>query len=141
MDEVVSVAFGPWRSTMLLLGLFAGLAVLLSAVGIYGVISYTATQRTHEIGIRMAMGAGRGDVLRLVMKSGLLLALAGVAIGSGAAYWLTRLIANQLYGVTPTDPVTFASVVLVLLAVALLACYLPARRAANLDPMAALRCE
>jgi putative ABC transport system permease protein len=89
----------------------------------------------------MAMGAGRGDVLRLVMKSGLLLALAGVAIGSGAAYWLTRLIANQLYGVTPTDPVTFASVVLVLLAVALLACYLPARRAANLDPMAALRCE
>jgi predicted permease len=141
MDEVVSVAFGPWRSTMLLLGLFAGLAVLLSAIGIYGVISYTATQRTHEIGIRMAMGAGRGDVLRLVMKSGLLLALAGIAIGSSAAYWLTRLIANQLYDVTPTDPVTFASVALVLLAVALLACYLPARRAARLDPMAALRCE
>jgi putative ABC transport system permease protein len=141
MDDAISKQFGPWRSTMLLLGLFAGLAVLLSAIGIYGVISYTATQRTHEIGIRMAMGAGRGDVLRLVMKSGLLLALAGIAIGSGAAYWLTRLIANQLYDVTPTDPVTFASVALVLLAVALLACYLPARRAASLDPMAALRSE
>jgi hypothetical protein len=141
MDEAISTALWPWRSTMLLLGLFAGLAVLLSAIGIYGVISYTAIQRTHEIGIRMAMGAGRGDVLGLVMKSGLLLALAGIAIGSGAAYWLTRLIANQLYGVTPTDPVTFASVALVLLAVALVACYLPARRTARLDPMAALRCE
>jgi ABC-type antimicrobial peptide transport system permease subunit len=141
MDEVASAAFSPWRSTMLLLGLFAGLAVLLASVGIYGVISYAATQRTHEIGIRMAMGAGHGDVLLLVMKSGLLLALAGVVIGSGAAYWLTRLIENQLYGVTPTDPATFASVAALLLTVALVACYLPARRAARLDPIAALRCE
>lgn len=93
IDDVVSVAFGPWRSSMLVLGLFAGLAVLLSAIGIYGAISYTETQRTHEIGIRVAMGAGRGDVLRLVMKSGLL--LVAVAISSRAAYWLTRLVANQ----------------------------------------------
>jgi putative ABC transport system permease protein len=141
MDEVASAAFSPWRSTMLLLGLFAGLAVLLASVGIYGVISYAATQRIHEIGVRMALGAGRGDVLLLVMKSGLLMALTGVVIGSGAAYWLTRLIESQLYGVTPTDPATFASVAALLLTVALVACYLPARRAARLDPIAALRCE
>jgi ABC-type antimicrobial peptide transport system permease subunit len=137
----LSNAFGPWRSSMVLFGFFAALAVLLSAIGIYGVVSYSVARRVHEIGVRMAMGAGQGDVLLLVMKEGLLLALAGVALGSGAAYWLTRLIANQLYGVTPTDPQTFASVALVLLAMALLACYLPARRTARLDPMAALRCE
>jgi len=140
MKEVLANDFGPWRSSMVLFGFFAALAVLLSAIGIYGLVSYSVAQRTHEIGIRMAMGAGRGDVLRLVMKNGLLLAAVGIVLGSGAAYWLTRLIANQLYGVTPTDPVTFASVALALLAVALLACYLPARRAASLDPMAALRC-
>jgi ABC-type antimicrobial peptide transport system permease subunit len=124
-----------------LLGFLAGLAVLLSAIGIYGVISYGVSRRRHEIGVRMALGAGRWDVIRLMMKGGLLLALAGVLAGSSAAYWLTRLIAKRLYQVTPTDPVTFASVALFLIAVAIVACYLPARRAARLDPMAALRCE
>lgn len=141
MDDRISEAFGPWRSTMLLLGLFAGVAVLLAAIGIYGVISYSVSQRTHEIGVRMALGAGRGEVLRLMMKGGVRLALTGILIGSVAAYWLTRLIAAQLFEVTVADPLTFSAVALVLLGVAMLACYLPARRAAALDPMAALRCE
>jgi len=139
MNEVVSNAFGPWRSSMVLFGFFAALAVLLSAIGIYGVVSYSVARRVHEIGVRMAMGAGQGDILLLVMREGLLLTLAGIALGSGAAYWLARLIANQLYGVAPTDPLTFGIVALVLLTVALLACYLPARRAVRLDPMVALR--
>jgi putative ABC transport system permease protein len=141
MEDRIALVSGPRRSTMLLLGLFAGVAVLLAAIGIYGVISYSVSQRTHELGVRLALGAGRGEVLRLVMRGGLLLALAGILIGSVASYWLTRLIAAQLYEVSPTDPLTFVLVAGVLLAVALLACYLPARRAAALDPMAALRSE
>jgi putative ABC transport system permease protein len=141
MDEAISDARRPWRYTMLLLGFLGGLAVLLSAIGIYGVISYGVSRRAHEIGVRMALGAGRGDVIRLMMKGGLLLALAGVLAGSTAAYWLTRLIAKRLYQVAPTDPVTFASVALLLIAVAMVACYLPARRAARLDPISALRCD
>ena len=141
MGEIVVKAFGSWRSTMLLIGIFAAIAVLLAAVGIYGVVSYAVQQRTHEIGVRMALGAGRGEVVALVMRRGLALALAGVAIGLGASYGLTRLLAGKLYGVKPTDPATFTAAAVALLGVALLACYLPARRAARLDPVAALRCE
>ncbi len=140
-EEVISEQFGPWRKTMLLLGLFAGLALLLSAVGIYGVVSYAVTQRTHEIGVRVALGASPGEALWLVMRSGLRFAVLGVAVGAGAAHWLTRLISSQLYGVAPTDPLTFASVAAVLLIVAMLACYIPARRATKVDPMVALRYE
>lgn len=141
MAAVVSQAFGPWRSTMLLLGLFAGLAVMLSAIGIYGVISYAVTQRKHEIGIRMALGAGRSEVLRMMMQGALRLTFGGIAIGVAASYWTTRLIASQLFEVAPTDPVTYATVVVALLGVALLACYVPARRAAGFDPAVALRSE
>jgi putative ABC transport system permease protein len=139
MKEVLANNFGPWRSTMVLFTVFAALALLLSAIGIYGVVSYAVARRVHEIGVRVAMGAGHGDILLLVMKEGLLLALAGIALGSAAAFWLTRLIANQLYGVAPTDPLTFVSVTSVLLTVALFACYVPARRAVRLDPIVALR--
>jgi predicted permease len=141
MEEVISSAFGPWRTTMILFGLFAGLAVLLSAIGIYGVISYAMTQRRHEIGIRMALGAGRTAVLSMVIGRGLMLAACGIVIGGTASFWLTRLIANQLFEVKPADPLTFGSVALILLGVAASACYVPARRASQLDAAAALRCD
>ncbi len=124
-----------------LLGLFAIVAVSLAAVGLYGVVAYSVVQRSHEFGIRMALGAERSNVLKVVLADGLRLSLIGVAIGLVAALGLTQLIESQLYGVTPTDPVTFSAVAIVLVAVALLASYLPARRAAGVDPMVALRHE
>jgi len=141
MDEVVSNSFAARRLTMILLGVFAVLALALACVGIYGVISYLVGQRTHEIGLRMALGAQRRDILRLVLGHGARMALAGAAIGVAAALGLTRLMANQLFGVSPHDPLTFAGVALLLMLVAIVACYIPARRAMRVDPMIALRCE
>jgi len=120
---------------------FSAVAVLLSVVGIYGVVSYVVTQRTREIGLRVALGAQKGSVLWLVMGQGMKLALTGVGIGVAAALALTRLMRNLLFQITPTDPFTFSCVALVLIGVALLACLVPARRAAKVDPMEALRNE
>jgi putative ABC transport system permease protein len=129
------------RFYMLLLVVFASVAVAIAAVGVYGALSYSVAQRTHEIGIRMALGADRGAVLKSIVKEGLMLTLIGVAIGLAAAFGLTRFLESQLYAVEPTDPVTFAAVTLLLVGVALLSCYIPARRATKVDLMVALRHE
>ena len=126
---------------MMLLGIFAALATVLSSVGIYGVISYVAGQRTHEIGIRMALGAGRGTVLRMMLGQAVKLALVGVALGMVAAFVLTRLMSSMLFRVSTHDPLTFLGVTLLLLLVAMTACLVPARRATRVDPMVALRYE
>jgi len=141
MDQVVSESIGDWQFYTRTLAIFAGIAVLLAVVGIYGVMSYLVNERTHEFGIRLALGALPSDVLSLVGKLGLRLTLIGVAIGILLAVGLTRLIANFLVDVKPTDPVTYAVVSVVLTGVALLACYIPARRATKVDPMVALRYE
>jgi putative ABC transport system permease protein len=123
------------------LAIFAGVALLLAAVGIYGVIAFTVAQRTNEIGIRVAMGAQRGDVLRLVLGQGGRLIFFGIALGMTAGLLITRLMSGLLFGISATDPATFAGVALLLAAVALLACYMPARRAMHVDPLVALRYE
>jgi putative ABC transport system permease protein len=141
MKELVSNSLATRRMTLVLLGLFSGLALVLGAIGIYGVISYSVAQRTHEIGIRMALGAPRRDVFRLVVGEGLKLAGAGIAVGIVAAFGLARLMSSLLYGVSATDFETFAGVAILLALVAMLACYVPARRAMRVDPMVALRYE
>jgi putative ABC transport system permease protein len=140
-EQRLSESVAPRRFRMLLLGLFAGVALVLAAVGIYGVMVYSVTQRTHEIGIRVALGAQEGDIINLVMRKGFRLALIGVGIGVAGALGLSRFIASLLYGVKSTDPLTFVIVSLLLLFVALLASYIPARRATKVDPMVALKYE
>jgi putative ABC transport system permease protein len=141
MDGVVTEANAQPRFEMLLLTIFAAVALILAAVGIYGVISYSASRRTHEIGVRMSLGATRADVLLLVIRQGMWLALAGSVIGITGALLISRLMTKLLYGVQPTDPVTFMAVATGLGVVALLACYIPARRAMRVNPVTALRYE
>jgi len=141
MDDLLALSLAERRFNMVLFGLFAGLAMILAAVGIYGVMSYSVSQRTHEIGIRMAVGASGSDILRLVMGQGARLAAVGLAAGVLGAIALTRLMASLLFGVTPTDPGTFAGVAVLMLAVVLLSCFVPVRRATKVDPMVALRYE
>jgi len=141
LEEIVGNSISTQRLAMILLTVFAGLALVLSAIGIYGVISYLTGQRTHEIGVRVALGASSRDVLRMVLGQGMKLALIGVAIGIVAALGLTRLISKLVYGVGAFDPITFGGVTILLTAVALLSCYIPARRAMRVDPMIALRYE
>jgi len=141
MSEVLSESLSRRRFNMLLLVIFAGLAMMLAAVGIYGVMSYVVAQRTHEIGVRMALGARQRDILKQIVGQGMNLVLIGCVIGLGAAFALTHLMASLLYGASATDPLTFVIITLLLLAVAMLACWIPARRAARVDPMEALRYE
>lgn len=141
MDEVIAGSLAGRRFSMTLLNVFAALALLLAGVGLYGVVSYLVGQRTHEFGIRLALGARPRDVLRLVLSRGLKMALAGVVVGLAAALGLTRLMAGMLYGVSATDPTTFTVIALLLTAVALLACLVPALRATKVDPLIALRAE
>lgn len=141
MSEIRSDSVAPERLNLTLLSIFAGIALVLAVVGIYGVMSYSVTQRTHEIGIRMAIGAQPRDVFKMVLGQGMMLALIGVAVGLVGAFGLTRLMATMLFGVEPTDPVTFAAIAVLLTCVAMVACYLPGRRATKVDPVVSLRYE
>jgi ABC-type antimicrobial peptide transport system permease subunit len=141
MSEVIASSMVETTFYSALLGSFAAVALVLAAVGIYGVLSYVVSQRTHEIGIRIALGAQPRDVLRLVVGHGVRLAAIGSVLGLLAAGGLTQFLSKQLHGVKPTDPTTFVGVAALLIAVALLACWIPARRAARVEPMTALRYE
>jgi ABC-type antimicrobial peptide transport system permease subunit len=141
MTEVIADSLATKRFAMVLLGIFAALATVLSSVGIYGVISYIAGQRTHEIGIRMALGARRGNVMRMVLGQAGKMALVGVVLGLAASIALTRLMSSMLFGVSTHDPLTFLGVTLLLLLVAMTACIVPALRATRVDPLVALRYE
>jgi putative ABC transport system permease protein len=141
MDQLIVNSVSTRRVTLILLGLFSTLALVLAGIGIYGVISYSVAQRTHEIGIRMALGAQKADVMRMVLGQGVKIAGAGVAIGLAASLALTRLLANLLFSVSAADPLTFVAVAVTLILVAMLACYIPARRTLHVDPMIALRYE
>jgi putative ABC transport system permease protein len=140
-DHLMADAVAQPELRTMLLSLFAGLALVLASLGIYGVMSNTVAQRTHEIGVRMALGAGQNSVLRLVLSNGMQLTLLGIALGTAGALALTRLMKGFLFHVTPTDPATFAEVALFLFLVALLASYIPARRATRVDPVVALHYE
>ncbi len=140
-NDVISESIAQDRFFTLLFLLFGGLALGLAAIGVYGVLAYSVGQRIPEIGVRMALGAGTGDVLRMVVGGGMQLVVTGVAIGALSSLLLTRALESQLYGVSTTDPLAFVVALVVLTAVALLACYLPARRATQIDPVTALRAE
>jgi ABC-type antimicrobial peptide transport system permease subunit len=141
MEQIVLRSIASKRFSMTLLAVFAGLALLLASIGIYGVLSYLVGQRTQEIGVRMALGAGRWQVLGMVLADGARMAFCGIGIGVLAALGLTRLMSGMLFGVKPTDMLTFVLVSLTLCVIATLACYVPARRAMKIDPMTALRNE
>jgi len=141
MEQILSGSISQRRFHLLLIGAFSVLALILAAVGIYGVITYSVAQRTHEIGIRMALGASRTDMVKLVVRHGMAIVAIGMVIGLGGAFTVTRLISSLLFEVAPTDPATFALTSFLLTTVALLACYIPARRAAKVAPMVALRYE
>jgi ABC-type antimicrobial peptide transport system permease subunit len=127
--------------TLVMLGIAAAMALLLGTIGLYGVIAYSVAQRTREIGIRIALGSRRGEVVRLVLKEGMFVIAIGIAVGLGAALGSTRLLSSLIYGVSVTDPIAFVGVVVLLALVGLSACYIPARRASRVDPVVALRCE
>ena len=141
LDQVFSSSLDSRRFTLFLCGIFATVALILALTGIYAVMAYSVTERTREIGVRMALGAQPGAVMRMVLRQGLKLAGIGVVIGVAASLWLTKLIASMLYEVTATDPLTFAAITGLMVLVALLACFIPARRATKVDPMVALRYE
>jgi putative ABC transport system permease protein len=141
LEQLLGTSVAPRRFNMLLRGIFAGDALILAAIGLYGVMSYSVSWQTHEIGIRMALGANRADVLRLVVQQGMKMTVIGLVLGLVGAFLLSRVLIGMLYGVSPTDPLTFTGVSIVLLTVALLACLIPARRATRVDPIVALRSE
>jgi len=141
MNQVLSDTVSQEKFQTLLLTLFGGLAVLLACIGLYGLISYAVTNRTNEIGLRLALGARHADVLTLILKQGLVITLVGIVIGLSAAFAVTRILAGMLFEISPTDPVTFFGSAALLFVVAVVACYLPARRATKVDPLVALRYE